>query len=181
MKIEIEVENNRYGIEKIVFSTEGISSEKGSVELIVKIDSHPGAKQFAENLLFQQDMAISEGKCDLDSFKVKLPASNQIRLVGNIQDIVFLLKTREVINDETIAELEKYVVFSKQSQKPVTDFFADKSIFSGESKSPAENSESKLKAIEQIRNLLGLFSESDRREILENIPNSPQAQLKRSS
>ena len=141
--------------------------------MVIKSDNPSEAQKFAENLSFQQDMAVSEGKSDLDSFKIKLVNSTQIRLTGNIQDVIYLLKSREVLNEKIIAKLEKHINFSlKREQAPVTDFFA------GEPKSQAESSEDKTTVIKQIKALLDRFSENDRKEILKIVSNSPQSKLK---
>lgn len=173
---ELKVENNKYGIERVTLSIEEGSADQSIIELVIKPGSQPETQKFAENLAFQQDMAVSEGECDLDSFKIILTSSTQIRLIGNTQDIIYLLKSREAIDKEIIAKLEKYIeFFLKQRQAPVTDFFA------GEPKSQVESGENKIEVIKQIKALLDRFSENDRKEILKKVADSPQNKHKKTS
>jgi hypothetical protein len=130
MKTEIVTPNNQYGIEKIM-----LNSETHTLELFLKgREEDPTGKLFAMDLLAQRKMATSFMKYERDSFTIKLPESNYIVMHGDINDVVDMLKTAEVIDKATVIKLENLVLPNiKESNSGqveetlrVTSFFASK-------------------------------------------------------
>ncbi len=157
---EIEVRDNKYGIEKIVLSEGENFINTASVELIVNILGDPKGEKFAENILFHQDMAISENDYEPDSFNVKLPVANHIKMTGNIKDIVDFLKTIKIVDIDTIQTLENYIKpFLSQSSQSRSDFFNAKP------KSDL-SSDDKLDVEGEVRELINSFKPEDRPKAL---------------
>jgi len=162
--MKIETSDNKYGIENII-----ISVEEKTVELIIKVENVPIGKRLAEALEFQKTVAMDEGTYELDSFNVKLPAPNHIRMQGNIENILDMLKKLQVVDAGCLDELKskiKSISFSGNS--PMSDFFAVKSTPNAEQ----EEDLSLLSSIEEenkeaaILELFSSFKQEDRQNVL---------------